>query len=386
MGWSENSNMSSSGSQTLSSIGEGGEWPPNPSHVNHTVSANNTVLARPDVLGPEYHEQLRMGILGVMFLVALLGNSKVMWTLRQKWENRGRMTILSFNLTLADTLVTLITILGQLLWEVLDKHWYLSNGACKVYKVASTFAITSSNYMLVAIAIDRHEAVVRPLNPFISAKNLVLAAWAVSLLPSLPNLFIFLRHTTPEGRTYCVSKFYTQELDTNFRQVYLMVVLVLVFIICQVLLLVLYVRIYFTIWRKSSYFRGGQRGNNNDSQRSNSLLPKAKTKTLNMTIVIVATFFVTNTPYVVQELLIAFGNMDNINPNVVALFGIISASNSSLNPFIYLLFCPKAERRSPESYRVTFSRRWPTLNSRHLSTPASAQTFLTSGNSCKSSN
>ncbi|MPC38510.1 Vasopressin V2 receptor [Portunus trituberculatus] len=81
---------------------------------------------------------------------------------------------------------------GQLLWEVLDKHWYLSNGACKVYKVASTFAITSSNYMLVAIAIDRHEAVVRPLNPFISAKNLVLAAWAVSLLPSLPNLFIFL--------------------------------------------------------------------------------------------------------------------------------------------------------------------------------------------------
>lgn len=77
------------------------------------------------------------------------------------------------------------------MWEILEKHWYLGNGACKIYKVASTFAITSSNYMLVAMAIDRHEAVVRPLNPFISAKNLALAAWAVSLLPSLPNLFIF---------------------------------------------------------------------------------------------------------------------------------------------------------------------------------------------------
>ncbi|KAK8738423.1 hypothetical protein OTU49_003867, partial [Cherax quadricarinatus] len=252
------------------------------------------VVVRPEVLGPGYHKQLRQGILGVMFLVALLGNTKVMFTLRQKWPKRGRMTILSFNLTLADLLVAFVTILGQLMWEVLDKHWYLSNVACKLYKVVSTFAITSSNYMLVAIAIDRHEAVVRPLNPFISAKNLVLAAWAVSLLPSLPNLFVFLRHETPEGGVYCVSKFYTNELDNNFRKVYLMVILVLVFISCQLLLLILYLRIYYTLWRQSTYFRSEQRGNI-DSHRSNSLLPQAKTKTLNMTIVIVVTFFITNT-------------------------------------------------------------------------------------------
>nr|XP_045590997.1 cardioacceleratory peptide receptor-like [Procambarus clarkii] len=339
-------------------------------------------MARPEVLGPGYHKQLRQGILGVMFVVALVGNLKVMWTLRQKWAKRGRMTILSFNLTLADMLVVLVTILGQLMWEVLDMHWYLSNVACKLFKVASTFAITSSNYMLVAIAIDRHEAVVRPLNPFISAKNLVLAAWAVSLLPSLPNLFVFLRHVTPEGGVYCVSKFYTKELDNNFRKVYLMVVLVLVFISSQVLLVILYLRIYFTIWRQSSYFKSGQRGNS-ESRRSNSLLPKAKTKTLNMTIVIVLAFFITNTPYVIQELLMTFGDMHQINPNVLALCGIISASNSCLNPFIYLFFCPKGEGRTLESYRVTFTRRWNTLNSRMASSPAAAQAYPTSGLSSK---
>ncbi|XP_071542242.1 cardioacceleratory peptide receptor-like [Panulirus ornatus] len=316
-----------------------------------------------------------------MFLVALLGNSKVMWTLRQKWGKRGRMTILTLNLTMADMLVVLVTILGQLMWEVLDMHWYLSNTACKLYKVVSTFAITSSNYMLVAIAIDRHEAVVRPLNPFISAKNLVLAAWAVSLLPSLPNLFVFLRHVTPEGGAYCVSKFYTKDLDNNFRKVYLMVVLVMVFISCQVLLLIFYIRIYITIWRQTSYFKSGQRGNS-DSRRTNSLLPKAKTKTLNMTIIIVVTFFITNTPYVIQEMIMAFGDMHSINPNVLALFGIISASNSCFNPFIYLFFCPKGENRSPESYRVTFTRRCNTLTS--SPTPASAHALLTSGNSVRS--
>ncbi|XP_047485850.1 vasopressin V1a receptor-like [Penaeus chinensis] len=185
--------------------------------VNETF-VENSEEPYPDVLGPNYHRHIRMGILTVMFALALVGNSRVMWVLRQKWSSRGRMTVMSFNVTLADTLVALITILGQLMWEILEKHWYLGNGACKIYKVASTFAITSSNYMLVAMAIDRHEAVVRPLNPFISAKNLALAAWAVSLLPSLPNLFIFAKAETPSG-DFCVSKFYTDDLDKHFRQV-----------------------------------------------------------------------------------------------------------------------------------------------------------------------
>nr|XP_027213361.1 cardioacceleratory peptide receptor-like [Penaeus vannamei] len=159
-------------------------------------------------------------------------------------------------------------------------------------------------------------------------------------------------------------------------QVYLLLVLVLVFISCEVLLPVFYLRIYFTLWRQNSYFKGGQRGHS-DSRRTNSLLPKAKTKTLKMTFVIVVTFFVTNTPYVIQELVLAFGK--NLDPSVIAIFGIISASNSALNPFIYLLFCPKNESRSSESYRVTFKSRF-TLNGRADSqhTPASAQDSLIS--------
>ncbi|XP_064111179.1 cardioacceleratory peptide receptor-like [Macrobrachium nipponense] len=328
--------------------------------------------------GPRLPQAAQEGILGIMFVVALIGNTFVMGKLRQKWAKRGRMTIMSFNLTLADLLVVLITILGQLMWELLDKQWYLSNGACKLYKVASTFAITSSNYMLVAIAIDRHEAVVRPLNPFISAKNLALAAWAVSLLPSLPNFFVFFRYEHPVKGEFCVSKFYTDDLDLNFRKVYLMMVLVLVFISCQVFVLIFYLRIYFTIWRKSSYFKRGQ----SDSRRTNSILPKAKTKTLNMTITIVAAFYITNTPYVIQELVMAFGDVNSFNPETVALFGIISASNSCVNPFIYLFFSPKSETRSPESYRVTFSRRGNTLNGQQNDS-SSTRVSLTSTHSHK---
>ena len=45
--------------------------------------------------------------------------------------------------------------------------------------------------MLVAMALDRQEAVVRPLAPRVSAKRLVVAAWLASLVPALPNLYVF---------------------------------------------------------------------------------------------------------------------------------------------------------------------------------------------------
>ncbi|XP_042226281.1 uncharacterized protein LOC121869159 [Homarus americanus] len=126
MDWAEDFNTTMGGEDLVIGqgtneevVGGGDEWPPTPpihSDLHNLTShhPNETqIMARPEVLGPGYHKQLRQGILGVMFLVALVGNSRVMWSLRSKWGKRGRMTILSFNLTLADTLVVLSTILGK---------------------------------------------------------------------------------------------------------------------------------------------------------------------------------------------------------------------------------------------------------------------------------
>uniref|UniRef100_A0A6B0UNU0 Putative conserved plasma membrane protein n=1 Tax=Ixodes ricinus TaxID=34613 RepID=A0A6B0UNU0_IXORI len=57
-----------------------------------------------------------------------------------------------------------------------------------------------------------------------------------------------------------------------------------------------------------------------------------------MTVVVFGAFLVTNVPYMVQEMILAFGNPGILDHNVVALFGVISASNSAINPYIYLFF------------------------------------------------
>ena len=86
--------------------------------------------------------------------------------------------------------------------------WYAGLYFCKIFKVdclnlvlsfnillqfLQTYSLTSSNYMLVAIAIDRHRAITCPLkapspgSPF----WLVASTWMVSLIPSLPCLWTF---------------------------------------------------------------------------------------------------------------------------------------------------------------------------------------------------
>ncbi|KAH9369600.1 hypothetical protein HPB48_011506 [Haemaphysalis longicornis] len=84
----------------------------------------------------------------------------------------------------------------------------------------------------------------------------------------------------------------------------------------------------------------------------------SQVKTLKMTAVVFAAFLVTNVPYMVQEAILAFGNPDILNANVVALSGVISASNSAINPYIFLYF-QKSRRRSSRGLLGTLLEKLP---------------------------
>ena len=50
-----------------------------------------------------------------------------------------------------------------MIWEILEREWVAGWLFCKVFKFIQTYALASSNYMLVALAMDRHRAVTAPL-------------------------------------------------------------------------------------------------------------------------------------------------------------------------------------------------------------------------------
>ncbi|XP_064474747.1 arg8-vasotocin receptor-like [Ornithodoros turicata] len=281
------------------------------------------------MFGPRYAGTVRIVIITVMILLSLIGNSVVCWRLLTSRRHRYfKAQILFLNLALADLLVTTVTMSSQLVWEVMGRLWIAGDVFCRMFKVLQTFALVSSTYMLVSIAVERHFAIVNPLSPCPRSRSLAGFAWLFSLIPSLPNIYLFRLVTLAPGKCYCASLFYIDKNPPISRQMYMAFVCTTVFIIPLLLLIILYGNILLEIWRLSSCGPVPQ----------NSTLPRARVKTLKMTVIIFVAFVVTNVPYMVQEMVLAFAENVSLDQNVVAIFGVISASNSAVNPYVYLSF------------------------------------------------
>ena len=118
-----------------------------------------------------------------MLLVSLTGNILALHTLMvgKGGLAKRRSKTIFLHITLADVLVTMFPMAGtnvyhlsnqhlpigspgQMIWEILEREWLAGLVFCKMFKFFQTFALASSNYMLVALAMDRHRAVTKPLS------------------------------------------------------------------------------------------------------------------------------------------------------------------------------------------------------------------------------
>ncbi|XP_065297775.1 gonadotropin-releasing hormone receptor-like isoform X3 [Dermacentor albipictus] len=253
-----------------------------------------------------------------MLVLSLVGNSFVCYRLFTSRRQRLLKTqVLFLNLALADLLVTVVTINSQLLWEIMGRVWVAGEALCRVFKVLQTYALVSSTYMLVGIAVDRHFAICNPLKPAPKPRMVAATCWLLSLVPSVPNLFAF-RLVVVRGEHYCASVFYVYRDYTAVRQVYMAFVFALVFVVPLVALVALYASVLLRLWRaaatatpESSRARSAV-ADSPGRDRDRSTLPK--------------------------EMLLAFAPGVSLGPHAVAVFGVISASNSAVNPYIYLAF------------------------------------------------
>ena len=53
---------------------------------------------------------------------------------------------------------------GELMWTIVEREWLYGDTMCKLFKFFQTFGLTSSTYLVVAIALDRLWAIVTPLS------------------------------------------------------------------------------------------------------------------------------------------------------------------------------------------------------------------------------
>ena len=69
-----------------------------------------------------------------------------------------------------------------------------------------------------------------------------------------------------------------------------------------------------------------------------SYLPRAKSKTLKMTVVIIIVFIACGLPYHLLEMIYSFGDHTHVGAVPAAIMGAMAVANSAANPYIVLMF------------------------------------------------
>lgn len=134
-------------------------------------------------------------IYSFLFFISVVGNLSAVTNLLKRENRRKRMNRLVIHLSLADLMVTFITIPFEVGWR-LTVTWKAGVTGCKVFQFLRVFGLYLSSMVLVCISIDRYYAIVHPLRVnYVNQRNrrLLTTAWAVSIFFSIPEVSSFHR-------------------------------------------------------------------------------------------------------------------------------------------------------------------------------------------------
>nr|BCU04854.1 vasotocin V2-type receptor [Eptatretus burgeri] len=280
--------------------------------------------------------------LAVIFIFALFGNAIMVSVLCCKRKQPSRMHIFMMHLCIADLLVAIFQVFPQLIWDITDL-FMASDFVCRLITYLQVVGMFSSTYMTVGMTIDRYQAVCFPLVTFQGRRarwNIVVGAtWLLSLLLSIPQIFVFSLTEISPGVHTCYANF----VGNWGRKAYVMWICIAVFVVPTIILVVCQTTICHVLW--SNMYTKTHRnvaGNSNQLMLSRvnnvNSISRAMVKTVKMTIVIVIVYIICWTPFMVMQL---WNIWDPHPPKIAALFTIcmlLASLNSCTNPWIYMAF------------------------------------------------
>ncbi|XP_052123761.1 cephalotocin receptor 1-like [Frankliniella occidentalis] len=356
---------------------EGAEERPGPGLVDAVWNATAPGAEDDDSGRDERLAQVEVAVLGVLLVLTVLGNAVVLLALyaRRRCGGRrklSRMFYFILHLSVADMVTAFFSVLPQLAWKVTFR-FHGGNFLCKAVKFGQPLGVYLSSYVLTATALDRYRAICHPLTycswSSSRARAMVGAAWGLSLLFCLPQVFIFSIEPM-EGGYDCWATFVPQWGQRAYVTWYTCSV----FMIPLAVLLFTYSRICCEIWRSASskhaptlgtcktcphvhayayrfaphqqpapvssnsfaYARSQQQA----AQRTNPLISRAKINTVKQTVLVIAIYIICSAPFICVQLWAAWGNADNpfFQGRYMTILTLMFSLNSCVNPWIYLAF------------------------------------------------
>ncbi|CAL8339839.1 unnamed protein product [Lota lota] len=323
------------------------------SWFSHNISNISFDVLQPgDQPRDELLAQVEITLLTVIFISAGILNVGLLLILWKRRKQLSRMRVFVFHLCIADLVVTFFQVCPQLVWDITDR-FVGPDIVCRIVKYLQVVGMFASTYMIVVMTIDRYQAICNPMVKFQRRRarwNVpICVAWCVSLVGSVPQVFIFSRVEIAPDVFDCWADFvkpWGLRAYVTWTTLVIFVLPILTVVVCQV-------RICRTV-QINFHMKMLQSVNRNTTVNTAALpsrasgvggVSKARVKTVKMTVVIVLAYIVCWAPFFTVQL---WSVWDSDAPTETAAFTILmllASLNSCANPCIYLLFSGKLPTR-----------------------------------------
>ncbi|XP_070569970.1 neuropeptide S receptor-like isoform X2 [Ptychodera flava] len=341
------------------------------------------------------HQTEQLITLWILFVFVVIGNSIVLVSVSLVRHKKSKMNFFIMNLAIADLLVGVFNIFPDIVHRY-TVDFYGGDVICKLVRYLQATVVYASTYQLVALSLDRYNAIVHPMNFSGSDKRstiMVVTMWVVAFILAIPSPIFFKETALPSGEVQCWLDLPNAE---SSMKPYTLVLACLLFFIPLIIITACYSIIIATIWQKSKDLVSPRRRPAKDQEKngiykssggisakrsasSRGLIPKAKIKTIKMTLCIVVSFILCWSPFTLWIILKTYKLIPNneTTMNVHIIVQNLPSLNSATNPIIYGFFstniCKELRRicsicvpclRSPRSPKVHTQdkRRIPAIN------------------------
>ncbi|XP_019519832.1 PREDICTED: vasopressin V2 receptor isoform X1 [Hipposideros armiger] len=315
--------------------------------VSQSLPPGNSSKKKPDDPRDPLLAQAELALLSTVFVAVALSNGLVLGALARRGR-RGRwapMHVFIGHLCLADLAVALFQVLPQLAWDATDR-FHGPDALCRAVKYLQMVGMYASSYMILAMTLDRHRAICRPMLAYRHGGGAhwnrpVLVAWAFSLLLSLPQLFIFAQRDVGDGSG--VFDCWADFAEPWGLRAYVTWIALMVFVApalgiaaCQVLI---FREIHASLVPGPAERAGGRRGGRRTGcPREGARVSAAMAKTVRMTLVIVIVYVLCWAPFFLVQLWAAWDPEAPREGPPFVLLMLLASLNSCTNPWIYASF------------------------------------------------
>ncbi|XP_073428102.1 pyroglutamylated RF-amide peptide receptor [Dendrobates tinctorius] len=279
----------------------------------------------------------------LIFVLALFGNSLVLYVVTRSKAMRTVTNIFICSLAVSDLLIAFFCIPFTMLQNI-SSNWLGGAFACKVVPFVQSTAIVTEILTMTCIAVERHQGIIHPLKMKWQYTNrraftMLGIVWLAAALVGFPlwhvqKLEIKYDFLYEKKYVCCLEKWNSHV----HQKVYTTFILVILFLLPLTLMLLLYSKIGYELWIKKRVGDASVLQTIHDNEMSK--ISRKKKRAIIMMITVVVLFAVCWAPFHVVHMMIEYSNFENEYDDVTikiifAVVQIIGFFNSICNPIVY---------------------------------------------------